>query len=207
MRTRYSWVFRAMVFATGSILLASTPYARAAHQTNAAVKLTSPATRNLKQMEALREEVRHQLVTLPYYSVFDWLEAEVKPDGTVTLTGDVTRPSLRADATSWVKSLESATSVVDNIEVLPPSTMDDQLRIALYRSIYSFNSPLFRYATQSVPAIHIIVKNGNVTLKGIVANQGDSDVANLAANRVSGIFSVRNELQVEGRTDERMSKR
>ncbi len=207
MRTRYSWVFRALVFATGSILLASTPDARAAQQKRAAVKLASPATRNLKQMEALREEVRHQLVTLPYYGVFDWLEAEVKPDGSVTLTGDVTRPSLKTDATSRVKSLETATSVVDNIEVLPLSTMDDQLRIALYRSIYSFNSPLFRYATQSVPPIHIIVKNGNVTLKGIVANQGDSDLANLAANRVSGIFSVRNELQVEGRTDERISKR
>jgi len=207
MRTRCSWVFCALVFATGSILLALTPYARAAQQTRAAVKLASPASRNLKQMEALREEVRHRLVTLPYYSVFDWLQAEVKPDGTVTLIGDVTRPSLKADATSRVKSLESATNVVDNIEVLPLSTMDDQLRIALYRSIYSFNSPLFRYATQSVPPIHIIVKNGNVTLKGIVANQGDSDLANMAANRVSGVFSVRNELQVEGRTDERISKR
>jgi hyperosmotically inducible protein len=207
MRTRCSWALCALVFATGSILLASTPYARAAQPTKPAVKIASPASRNLKQMEALREEVRHQLVTLPYYSAFDWLQAEVKPDGTVILMGDVTRPSLKADATSRVKSLESATSVVDNIEVLPLSTMDDQLRIALYRSIYSFNSPLFRYATQSVPPIHIIVKNGNVTLKGIVANQGDSDLANLAANRGSGIFTVRNELQIEGRTDERISKR
>jgi hyperosmotically inducible protein len=201
-------VFRALVFATGSILLASTPYARAAQPADRpTVRIASPASRNLKQMEALREEVRHQLVTLPYYGVFDWLEAEVKPDGTVTLMGDVTRPSLKADAASRVKSLESATTVVDNIEVLPLSTMDDQLRIALYRSIYAFNSPLFRYATQSVPPIHIIVKNGNVALEGIVANQGDSDLANLAANRVSGIFSVRNELQVEGRNDERISKR
>jgi hyperosmotically inducible protein len=207
MRTRYSWVFRALVFATGSILLASTPYAQAARQTKPAVKIALPASRNLKQMEALREEVRHQLITLPYYSAFDWLEAQVKPDGTVTLMGNVTRPSLKADAASRVKGLESATSVVDNIEVLPLSTMDDQLRIALYRSIYSFNSPLFRYATQSVPPIHIIVRNGNVTLKGIVATQGDSDLANLLANRVSGVFSVRNELQIEGRTDERISKR
>jgi hyperosmotically inducible protein len=207
MRTRYSWAFRALVFAAGSILLASTPYARAARQTKPAVKIALPASRNLKQIEALREEVRHQLITLPYYSAFDWLEAQVKPDGTVTLMGYVTRPSLKADATSRIKSLESATSVVDNIEVLPLSTMDDQLRIALYRSIYSFNSPLFRYATQSVPPIHIIVRNGNVTLKGIVATQGDSDLANLLANRVSGVFSVRNELQIEGRTDERISKR
>lgn len=207
MRTRYSWAFRALVFAAGSIVLASAPYARAARQTKPGVKIASPASRNVKQMEALREEVRHQLITLPYYSAFDWLEAQVKPDGTVTLMGDVTRPSLKADAASRVNGLESATSVVDNIEVLPLSTMDDQLRIALYRSIYSFNSPLFRYATQSVPPIHIIVRNGNVTLKGIVATQGDSDLANLLANRVSGVFSVRNELQIEGRTDERISRR
>jgi hyperosmotically inducible protein len=207
MRTRCSWVLRALVFAAGSILIASAPYARAAQHTGPAIKIVLPASRNLKQMEALRDEVRHQLVTLPYYSAFDWLEAQVRSDGTVTLMGDVTRPSLKADATSRVKSLESATNVVDNIEVLPLSTMDDQLRIALYRSIYSFNSPLFRYATQSVPPIHIIVKNGNVTLKGIVANQGDSDLAHLSANRVSGVFGVRNELQIEGRTDERISQR
>ena len=121
MRTRCSWALCALVFATGSILVASTPDAQ---QTKAAVKIASPASRNLKQMEALREEVRHQLVTLPYYSAFDWLQAEVKPDGTVILMGDVTRPSLKADATSRVKSLESATSVVDNIEVLPLSTME-----------------------------------------------------------------------------------
>jgi osmotically-inducible protein OsmY len=206
MRTRCSWVLRAFVFATGSILLASAPYTRTDQRTKP-VSIESPANRNVKQMEALQEEVRHQLVTLPYYSVFDWLEAQVKPDGTVTLMGNVTRPSLKADATSRVKSLESATNVVDDIEVLPLSTVDDQLRIALYRSIYSFNSPLFRYATQSVPPIHIIVKNGNVTLKGIVASQADSDLANLYANRVSSIFSVRNELQIEGRINDRISQR
>jgi len=144
---------------------------------------------------------------LPYYSVFDWLQAQVKPDGTVVLMGDVTRPSLKDDAERRVKSLESATHVVDNIEVLPLSPMDDQDRLAVYRSIFSYNSPLFRYSTQSVPPIHIIVKNGNVTLKGTVASRSDSDLANIKANQVSGVFSVKNELQIEGRTDEKVSRK
>jgi hyperosmotically inducible protein len=97
--------------------------------------------------------------------------------------------------------------VVDNIEILPVSPMDDQIRIAVYRSIFSYDSPLFRYATQSVPPIHIIVKNGDVMLKGVVANQSDSDLANIKANQVSGVFSVKNELQIEGRTDEKISRK
>jgi hyperosmotically inducible protein len=158
-------------------------------------------------VEELSQEVRHQLVMLPYYSVFDWLQAQVKPDGTVTLMGEVTRPSTKEDAASRVKGLEGATRVVDNIEVLPVSPMDDQIRIAVYRSIFSYDSPLFRYATQSVPPIHIIVKNGHVTLKGIVASQSDSDLANIKANQVSGVFSVKNELQIEGRADEKLSRK
>ncbi|HEY2381625.1 MAG TPA: BON domain-containing protein [Terriglobia bacterium] len=155
----------------------------------------------------MSEEVRHQLVMLPYYSVFDWLQAEVKGNGSITLMGEVTRPTLKDDAVTRVRRIEGAGTVTDKIEVLPLSNMDDQLRIAVYRSVYSFNSPLFRYATQSLPPIHIIVKNGDVTLKGIVANQADSDLANLAANQVPGVFSVRNELQIEGSTDERISER
>ena len=190
MRTK-SWPIKALfAFSVTLLLLASVPDTQAA---------------NNNKLQSLSEEVRHQLVTLPYYSVFDWLQAQVKPDGTVTLMGEVTRPSLKDDAETRVKRLEGARSVVDNIEVLLLSPMDDQLRVALYRSIYSFNSPLFRYATQSLPPIHIIVKNGDVTLKGIVASQADSDLANLAANQVSGVFSVKNELQVEGRTNERIS--
>ncbi len=154
---------------------------------------------------ALEDEVRHQLVMLPYYSVFDWLEAQVQADGTVTLKGEVTRPTTKDDAERRVKSLEGASHVVDNVEVLPLSPTDDQIRLAVYRAIFSYNSPLFRYATQSVPPIHIIVRNGHVTLKGVVANQTDSDMAYLKASGVSNVFSVKNELQVEGRTDEKIS--
>jgi hyperosmotically inducible protein len=170
------------------------------------VQLNPPAARTERQMESLKEQVRHHLVMLPYYSVFDWLQAEVKPDGSVTLTGEVVRPSLKEDAADRVSRIESAKRVVNRIEVLPLSPADDDLRVALYRAIFSFNSPLFRYSTQSVPPIHIIVKNGRATLKGIVANQGDSTLAEMAARGVSGIFEVRNELKIEQRLDEKVTK-
>ena len=173
----------------------------------APVRLGTPDARDVNRVEALKEEVRHQLVTLPYYTVFDWLQAEVKPDGTVTLMGQVTRPTLKDDAEQRVKKLESATRVVNNIEVLPLSTMDDQLRIAAYRALFRYDSPLFRYGTQSVPPIHILIKNGHLTLKGVVANQMDSQLAEMAANGVSGVFEVKNELQVEGRVDEKVSRK
>jgi len=85
--------------------------------------------------------------------------------------------------------------------------MDDQLRIALYRAIFNFNSPLFRYATQSVPPIHIIVKNGHATLKGVVMNQMDSQLAYMAAQGVPGVFEVKNELMIEQREDEKVSQK
>jgi hyperosmotically inducible protein len=168
-------------------------------------QLKSPAARDIRQMQTLKEEIRHQLITLPYYSVFDWLQAEVKPGGSVTLTGEVTRPTLKDDAGARVKGLEAVSQVTNNIEVLPLSPMDDDLRIALYRAIFRFDSPLFRYGTQSVPPIHIIVKNGHVTLKGIVLNQGDSQLAYMAAQGIPGVFEVKNELQIEQRVDEKVT--
>jgi hyperosmotically inducible protein len=197
-----SWLPGSLTLATAVLLIAGTPGAVAAQQNKA--QLDSPANRDARRMETLKEEVRHQLVTLPYYSVFDWLQAEVKPDGSVTLMGEVTRPTTKDDAGARVKKLEGATRVVNNIEVLPVSPMDNDLRVALYRAIYRFDSPLFRYATQSVPPIHIIVKNGRAVLKGIVLNQTDSQLAYMAASGVSGVFEVKNELQIE-QPDERAS--
>jgi hyperosmotically inducible protein len=199
-----------LVSSLAIFLIVSAPNAAAAQRDKAQDQLKRPVARNerdVRHMEVLREEVRHQLVTLPYYSVFDWLEAAVKPDGTVTLMGEVTRPTTKDDAESRVKKLEGATQVIDKIEVLPLSPMDDQLRIALYRAIYKFDSPLFRYGTQSIPPIHIIVKNGHATLKGVVANQGDSDLAYMYANSVPGLFEVKNELKIEQQLDEKASKR
>src|SRR5205823_4691569 len=118
-----------------------------------------------KYREKLHKEVRHQLVMLPWYSVFDNLAYQVDGDK-VILSGQVTRPTLKSDAEAAVKSIEGVASVVNNIEVLPVSPMDDQLRRALFRAIYS-DPGLQRYAIQAIPSIHIIVKNGNVTLEGV----------------------------------------
>lgn len=149
-----------------------------------------PHTRLIKQ-------VRQELATLPYYGVFDWLEFEMRPDNTVVLRGQVIRPTTKSDAENRVKDLDDVKQVINEIEVLPVSPNDDRLRLALYRSLYDWNSPLFRYATQSVPPIHIIVKNGRAVLKGIVATKADSDLAFLRARGVPGLFDVKNELQVE----------
>lgn len=147
--------------------------------------------------DRLSREVRHELVMLPYYGVFDNLAYKV--DGsTVTLMGQVTRPTLKNDAENVVKGIEGVEKVNNQIQVLPLSPMDDRIRIAQFRAIYG-QAPLDRYALQAVPPIHIIVENGKVTLIGVVANQGDKDMANVRANTVPGVFSVTNNLQVESR--------
>jgi hyperosmotically inducible periplasmic protein len=142
----------------------------------------------------LIREIRHELVTLPYYGVFDWLEFEVQPDNTVILRGQVVRPTTKSDAEANVKDVDGVSRVINQIETLPPSPADDRLRVALYRAIYGSNSPLFRYATQSVPPIHIVVNRGRATLKGIVANKSDAQIAYIRARGVPGLFEVRNEL-------------
>jgi hyperosmotically inducible periplasmic protein len=150
-----------------------------------------------KYREKLAKEVRHQLVLLPYYSVFDNLAFKVDGDK-VTLLGQVVRPTLKSDAEAAVKSIEGVAAVVNNIEVLPVSPMDDQLRRAVYRAIYG-DSALFRYGESAVPSIHIIVKNGNVALVGVVDNESDKNLANLRASGVPNVFSVKNELTVAGK--------
>jgi hyperosmotically inducible protein len=149
------------------------------------------------EQAALVREVRHELVTLPFYDVFDWLEGEVRPDGTVHLRGQVVRPTTRSDAEARVKEIKGVTGVVNEIEVLPLSPDDDRLRAALYNAVYKFDSPLFRYATRAVPPVHIIVREGRATLKGVVASRNDSDLAYTAARGVPGLFEVTNELRVE----------
>ena len=147
-----------------------------------------------KTEKQLIREVHHELVMLPYYSVFDNLTYKVEGD-TVTLGGQVVRPTLKSDAGTVVKNIEGVGRVINNIEVLPLSTMDDQLRRAVYRAIYG-DSVLSRYAYEAVPSIHIIVKNGNVTLEGVVDNESDKNLANLRASQVPNTFSVKNNLRV-----------
>ncbi len=142
----------------------------------------------------LSSQVRHQLVMLPYYSVFDDLSYSVD-NGVVTLSGDVTQPVVKDDAGRAVKHLAGVTQVINNIRVLPLSSFDNRIRLAEYRAIYGFGG-LYRYAMGTQPAIHIIVDNGHVTLMGVVDRQGDKDMANIRANGVPGVFSVTNNLRV-----------
>ena len=160
-----------------------------------AVMLTVAALGLMGQNPRLVKEVRHELVMLPYYGVFDNLAYRVDGDR-VTLFGQVAKPTLKSDAENVVKRIEGVSSVQNEIEVLPLSPNDDRLRLRVYRAIYS-KGPLQRYSLLAVPSIHIIVKNGNVTLVGVAANEGDRNIANIAANGVSGVFSVKNELTVE----------
>jgi hyperosmotically inducible protein len=145
----------------------------------------------------IAREVRHQLVMLPYYGVFDDLAFKLD-GGTVTLLGAVTRPTLKSDAENVVKRVEGITQVVNEIKVLPLSPMDDQTRRAVYRAIYGDPALSMRYGFRAVPSIHIIVENGHVTLEGVVANEMDKNLCNIRANGVPNVFSVTNELQVEG---------
>ena len=160
----------------------------------AAVCMPVWADKNDKGVDRIAREVRHELVMLPYYNVFDDLAYKVD-GGTVTLLGYVTQPALKKDAEGVVRKIEGVTNVVNNIEVLPLSPNDDQIRRAVYRAIYS-QPGLDLYSLRAVPTIHIIVKNGHVTLAGAVANKGDKDRAGIAANGVPGTFSITNDLQV-----------
>ena len=149
-----------------------------------------------KSVDRIVKEVRHELVMLPYYGVFDNLSYKVDPDGTVTLMGQVVNPVLRSDSENVVKRIEGVTRIVNNIEVLPTSPMDDQIRRAVYRTIYG-NEVLSQYQLRAVPPIHIIVKNGHVTLEGVVARAMDKQIAGTQVNSVPGVFSVTNNLAVE----------
>jgi hyperosmotically inducible periplasmic protein len=170
-------------------LLVVVPMASLCQASGATQKQNEP-----KSEQNLIKEVRHQLVLLPYYSVFDNLSFQVQ-GSKVILMGQVVRPSLKSDAGNVVKNIEGVSSVENNIEVLPPSNMDDQLRRALFRAIYS-EPQLSRYAQSAVPSIHIIVKNGNVALEGVADNETDKNLAGLRANGVPNVFSVKNNLVV-----------
>ncbi len=143
----------------------------------------------------ITHQVRHELVTLPYYGVFDNLEFSV--DGSaVTLRGQVVRPTLKSDAENVVKRIEGVEYVNNQIRVLPLSPNDDRIRLKAYRAIYR-QPALNQYALRAVPTIHIVVENGHVTLEGAVARQMDKNIANIQANTVSGVFSVTNNLRVD----------
>lgn len=143
----------------------------------------------------LQQQVRRELVTLPFYNLFDTLSFRIDGD-TVTLTGKVTRPTLKTDAERVVQRVEGVTAVRNQIQVLPVSPNDDRLRLSLYRSIYG-HTMLQTLAIRAVPPIHITVENGNVTLEGSVLNAMEKTVAGMQASAVPGVFSVTNNLAVD----------
>ncbi len=155
--------------------------------------LMAMAQRNDSQ---LSNRVRHELVMLPYYGVFDNLAYSIN-GGTVTLYGQVVRPTTRSSAERVVKRLPGVSRVINNIKVLPLSSFDERIRTATYRSI-ARSGGLYRYLQGANPSLHIVVDNGHVTLEGVVSGQGDRTLAYLAANQVPGVFSVTNNLRVEG---------
>jgi hyperosmotically inducible periplasmic protein len=146
------------------------------------------------QAKDLSDAVRHELVMLPYYNIFDDLGFYVD-GGVVTLTGDVTWPVVKSDAEHAVKKIPGVTQVLNNIKVLPLSPMDNQIRRAEYQAIFRF-AGLYRYAMGTNPSIHIIVDNGQVTLIGVVDNEADKNMVYIRANGVPGVFSVTNDLRV-----------
>jgi hyperosmotically inducible protein len=159
---------------------------------------SSPQSENLSSqaLERVQKEVRHELLLLPYYGVFDTLSYRVSPDGTVSLMGQVTQPTLKSSAENVVKKIEGVKNVDNQIQVLPLSPNDDHIRRSVYRAIYG-NETLSPYSMRAVPPIHIIVNNGQVTLDGAVARQMDKQIAEMQAKSVPGVFSVTDNLQVD----------
>ncbi len=160
-----------------------------------AVPVLLNASVNTAQPAALESRVRHELLMLPWYSVFDDIRYQVNGND-VTLSGAVTRPILKSDAENVVKNIRGVEHVTNDIQVLPLSGFDDRIRLAEARAIFG-DSWLSRYSWGANPPLHIIVDNGHVTLEGVVANQADKNLAGIRANSVSGVFSVTNNLRVE----------
>lgn len=162
----------------------------------AGAALAAPTESNAQNAnEQLSKRVRHELVMLPYYGIFDNLAYQINGD-TVTLYGQVVRPITKSDAAQRVAHLAGVAHVVNKIEVLPLSGFDDQIRVRAYRTIFN-TAGLYRYAMGGNPSIHIIVANGHLTLEGVVANEMDKNLAYMAARQVPGVFSVTNNLRTD----------
>jgi hyperosmotically inducible protein len=158
---------------------------------------TASKTAAKPEEHSLAHDVRHQLQVLPYYSVFDYITFTLE-GGKVTLSGQVVRPTLRADAEAAVRTIEGVASINNQIEVLPKSSSDDELRRSVYRAIFE-DAVLQRYAVSELPAIHILVKEGGVTLEGLVASEGEKNLAGARASGVAGVAGVTNHLAVRAK--------
>ena len=188
---RFATSRRSLLLAAAAILVLSVPLVAASKTAPA------PATQNLDETQLhLAKKIRHELLMLPYYSVFDNLQFSLEGDHTVILSGQTIRPTTKSGAENVVRRIEGVDKVINNIEVLPLSPFDNGIRRAEYRAIYS-QPGMYIYRNQPIPPIHIIVKNGHVTLVGVVANTMDKTLAGIAANSVPNVFSVTNDLMVE----------
>jgi hyperosmotically inducible periplasmic protein len=150
---------------------------------------------SVRSQDRIIKQIRTEIVMLPQYSVFDDIQYKVEGE-TVTLLGQVRNATLKSDAEHVVSDIEGIEKVDNRIEVLPLSNTDDQIRRAVYYALFAESSPLFRYGWGAVPPIHIIVNNGRVTLTGVVDSEGDKITAGMLAQKVSGIFSMTNNLTV-----------
>ncbi len=144
--------------------------------------------------DRITREVRHELLMLPYYTIWDWLAFRVN-GSSVELLGDTYTVGLKRDALNAVKHIEGVENVIDHINELSPSLMDDRIRHQVARAIFNFDG-LSRYSWSAVPSIHIIVNHGRVRLEGIVDRQADKDMVGVRANGVPGVFQVTNDLRV-----------
>jgi len=162
---------------------------------SAAVAAPKATAQQASGDQPVAQQVRHELLMLPYYGIFDNLAYQVE-GSTVTLYGQVTRPVTRSDAEASVKRIKGVAQVVNNIEVLPASSFDDAIRARTVREMWR-TAGLYRYTLGTHPSLHIIVRGGHVTLEGVVANKTDKQLAYLAASRVPGVFSVTNNVRAE----------
>jgi hyperosmotically inducible protein len=184
------WLKRFGMLLAPAMLLGFSMPALAANQSKASTYTKDTATET-----QIERNVRHELIMLPYFTVFDNLEFQVQNEHTVILSGQVVWASLKDDAENAVKRIKGVDEVINNIEILPASPFDNAIRRREFYAIYS-QVGFDRYAIQAVPPIHIIVKDGNVTLVGVVDDQYDKNLVGLAANTVPNVFHVTNDLSV-----------
>lgn len=185
-------MYRVALFAA---LLPGAIFAQSSQPNKPKLESRKPTSVSPQVQSRIEREVRHELVGIPQYGVFDALSYKVE-GAKVTLTGDVTKPVIKQNAENAVKGIEGGEQVDNKINVLPVYSADDQIRLATYRAIYGQPS-LQRYQLQAVPSIHIIVNNGQVTLEGAVLNKTDSQIAETQAKTVGGVFSVTNHLRLD----------
>ena len=159
------------------------------------IAMAAPAGQENPDQARTMNKVRKELVTLPYYGVFDNLAYQVD-GGTVTLSGQVVDPVTRKDAENRVKRIAGVNRVINNIHVLPVSGFDNTIRVRTYRALVRTGS-LYRYFQGANPSIHIIVSGGRVTLEGVVSNRMDNQLAYMTAQSVPNVFSVTNNLRIE----------